>query len=149
MPLVPCSSHTLWCAANGRFFVMKTKLIFDFYNTLYSPKTGKFFRGMSTLLNKLTTQYKLILITTSNPRREEQIRRLKLSRYFSPVILCPKKSLSLFRNYVDLTTIIIGDRQEEEINIASKLKLQSIKVNPLLENPVKTIRQQLSPGGLK
>lgn len=128
---------------------MKPQIIFDFYNTVYNPKTEQLFRGIPSLLTQLKLQYQLILITTYSPDRKKQLSQSKLNQYFSKIIICPQKSSLVFKRFArDSTTIVIGDRQEEEINIAQALGLQFIKVSPKLENPVETIRKKLLREGL-
>jgi len=124
---------------------MKNQIIFDFYNTLYNPKTNVLFMGIPTLLRQLQPVYRLILVTVEGKSRQLQISKLSLNKYFSKIIVCPQKSVFVFQKLLreKSNTLIIGDRAEEEITIAQTLKLQFIKVNPELENPAKTIRNQL------
>lgn len=124
---------------------MKPQIIFDFYNTLYDPKTRALFVGTPTLLDQLKKEYRLILVTTSGQNRKRQVNKLGITRYFSEIIICPRKSLKLFLELIknNPDTTIIGDRKEEEISIAKLLKLSYIQVTPQLENPIKTITKRL------
>lgn len=124
---------------------MKKQIIFDFYNTLYNPKTEKLFKGSLTLLSKLKRKYRFVLVTTYSPKRLNQIAGLKLISLFQLIIICPKKDINIFK---DLSigfdeTIIIGDRKEEEIFFAEKLNLRFLLVNPKLKNPYGVINKSI------
>jgi FMN phosphatase YigB (HAD superfamily) len=124
---------------------MNRQIIFDFYNTLYNPKTKKMFRGSFVLLKKLSQDYKLILVTTFSPERVDILVKLNLDNFFSKIIICPQKNQSIFKKLKRQSneTIVIGDREEEEIAFGLNLGLTVIKVNPNLENPTITIRKSL------
>lgn len=124
---------------------MEKQIIFDFYNTLYNPKTGKLFRGVYKLLSDLRKNYRLCLITTTSKDREEQINRLKIKKYFAKIILCQGKTITIFKKVTKQfpNTIVVGDREEEELLIAKSLQLEAILINSFLENPCFSIRKSL------
>lgn len=123
---------------------MKT-IVFDFYQTLYDPKLDSLYRGSISVLKKLKSKYKLILISTRSPDRQNQISKLEIESYFEKIILCPSKKLAIFKQIIKnpANTIIIGDNPQEEIQIGILLKCQTLKVNPNSENPAVTIRKFL------
>jgi FMN phosphatase YigB (HAD superfamily) len=118
-------------------------IIFDFYNTLYNPKTERLFRGTYPLLFRLRKKYNLVLITTGTSNRWETITNLRLFPIFSQILICKQKNISLFKDLITSNSILIGDRQEEEILIGKKLKSRTILVNPDNENPIITIKKFL------
>ncbi len=125
---------------------IQRQLIFDFYNTLYNPQTGRLFCGVISYLEKSKKANLLVLITAGGSKRRNLISSLKINKYFSQIIICKKKSVQVFESAIGkkLPAIIIGDRQDEEIVIAKYLNISYIIVNPLLENPIKTIERKLS-----
>lgn len=126
---------------------MKPQLIFDFYNTLYNPRTKTLFRGTIPFLCQLKKMYQLSLITTGGQNRKQLINKLGIAEYFFRIVICPRKSPKVFLKLIEKSSnaLIIGDREEEEIYIAKLLKLSYIQVKPRLENPIKTITRQLLP----
>lgn len=125
--------------------LMKRVIIFDLYNTLYNPITGKLYRGSFPLLENISRFYQLLLITTYSPLRKRQVRNLKINPYFKNIIICKRKNLKVFRRLINKPKhfLIIGDRIEEEIAIGKKLKVETLLVNPKLENPITTIKKYL------
>lgn len=123
---------------------MKKIIILDFNKTIYNPYEGCLYRGTYSLLQKLNKNYYLILVTTASPSRFKDIQNLNLNKYFKKIFIVRRKNLSLYRNIsIAKTTILIGDNLKEEIRIGNKLKLKTIIINALLENPIKTIRKGL------
>lgn len=130
----------------GGFLVGKMKkiIIFDFNKTIYNPYEGCLYRGTYSLLQRLNKNYYLILVTTASPSRSINIQKLKLNKYFKKIIIVRRKNLNLYRNLsIAKKTILIGDNLKEEIRIGKKLKLKTILINALLENPIRTIKKEL------
>ncbi len=124
---------------------MKKQIIFDFYNTLYNPKTEKIFWGGFALLKNLSKQYSLVLITTGSKDRANQLQNFSGIKYFTKVILCKKKTFSMYRKLIKrpYLTIIIGDRPEEEIAFGKILNTRTLLVKSSVENPVISIKRFL------
>lgn len=119
---------------------MKT-IIFDFYNTLYNPKTRRLFRGTRPLLSALKSRFSLVLVTSGSLNRKQELDRLQLPRFFRFVVLCRQKNRIIFRRFIRKSqdTLIIGDREEEEILIGKRLGSPTLLVRPQLESPIATI----------
>lgn len=127
---------------------MKQKLIiFDFYRTIYNPETEGLFSGTDKILKKLAEKNILILITTGGKKRKKQIKKLKIEKFFSNIIVTKKKSIQIFKKAIKKSeikpneVIIIGDQEKEEIQIGKFLETKTIKVNPEKEDPAKTIKK--------
>lgn len=120
-------------------------IIFDYYNTLYNPRTGKLFRGAIPLLEQLGSRFNLILITSGDNNRWQAIKELSLLPIFNQIILCKSKTKEVFSGFVNPETIIVGDRQDAEIDIGKFLGANILLVRPEIENPIKTIRKFLKP----
>jgi FMN phosphatase YigB (HAD superfamily) len=123
---------------------MKKQIIFDFNNTLYNPKSGKLFPGIKRLLRNIQEKCFLVLITTSSPERLLEISNTKISKYFNLIIIIKKKGKAIYQQIaIDKSqTVIIGDRLDEEIAIAKQLGIPFIIINPLIQNPCRTIAQK-------
>jgi FMN phosphatase YigB (HAD superfamily) len=122
---------------------MKKQILFDFYRTLYDPKTEGLYSGVKKLLKILDENYDLFLISTGNDQRRNLIKKLEIDQYFIKVIICTEKKLDIFSQILNKNTLIIGDRYEEEIIIGKKLNAKIIQVFPEIENPVLKIRKEL------
>lgn len=123
---------------------MIKQIIFDYYNTLFDPKSGSLFDGTETLLTTLLKRgSELNLITTESKNRLIEIKQIRIDKYFTKIIISKKKTKSIFANiiYDPSKTLIIGDRIEEEIKIGKSLKTKVLLVNPLNENPIDTINK--------
>lgn len=109
---------------------MKT-IVFDYYNTLYNPKTGRLFPAIPSLLRLLKIRYALVLITTCSPNRKSEIQKLGLNRFFQRIVICSKKTRKIFRRFIQKPeeSLVIGDRLEEEIRIGSQLGARTLFVN--------------------
>ncbi len=134
---------------NGRFFIgkMRKQIIFDYYNTLFNPKTGLLFYGVLEFLESLIEgKYTLNLITTEVKGRSAQIKSFGLNTYFSKILIVKQKNKSVFNKLIQnpATTLIIGDRFEEEINIGKSIGTRTLLVKPTKENPVKSINEYLN-----
>ncbi|OGM11505.1 hypothetical protein A2Z22_00450 [Candidatus Woesebacteria bacterium RBG_16_34_12] len=120
-------------------------IIFDFYKTLYNPKTNSLYRGTYSILKILSSKYSLVLISSSNYRRKLLISRLDIKKYFKKVIVVNQKTESVYRKLKPqmIQTLIIGDRTEEEILFGKNLGCKTLQVNPDIENPIETIKKKL------
>lgn len=125
---------------------MRKVIIFDFYNTLYNPKTGRLFRGSISLLKKLSNRYRLILVTTYSSERKKQIQNLRIMQFFNPTVICRIKTMLVYQKIISQfqSYLIIGDNLEEEIAIGRKLSVDTLVVDPSLENPILTIKKYIN-----
>jgi FMN phosphatase YigB (HAD superfamily) len=121
---------------------MKT-IIFDFYNTLFNPQTGRLFDGTTGMLRLLNKQYKLVLITSGGKYRYQLINKLSLFPDFSQIIICKIKKADVYAGFISSNSVVIGDRIEEEIKIGKYLGAKTLLVNPDSENPITTIKRFL------
>jgi FMN phosphatase YigB (HAD superfamily) len=120
-------------------------IIFDFYKTLYNPEDKSLYRGITTLLKKLSKRYKLILVSTGEVNRRKKIQKLGIDKYFKEVIVCEQKTFNDYAKIISspTRTLIIGDCIEEEIKIGKKIKCNTLLINSKKENPTKTIKRYL------
>lgn len=124
---------------------MQRIIIFDYYNTIFNPKTQALFPGTPRLLLDLKQKADLYLITTRNKKRKSEIIKLGIRSCFTKIIFCIKKKPSLFKKLLKDKglVVIIGDRIDEEISVAKKLNYPFILVNSEKENPIVTIKKKL------
>lgn len=126
---------------------MKNKpyIIFDFYKTLYCPKRKCLYRGTRSLLKRLSTKNKLILITSGGLSRKRLIKKIGITCFFAKIFIVKQKNLNTFSQLApnSETTTIIGDRLDSEISFGNILGYKTIPVNPDKENPVLTIKEKL------
>jgi FMN phosphatase YigB (HAD superfamily) len=120
------------------------QIILDYYNTIYDSKNRRLFYGINPLLKKLKNKYFLILLTTYSNNRVSKVHSKGLFNIFDLIIFTQKKKLKDFKYISSNQTMIIGDRDGEELYYAKKLNLKRIKVDSTKENPVKTIKRTLS-----
>lgn len=121
---------------------MKQIIIFDFYKTIFDPITQKLYWGVRLLLKKLTRNNDLVLITTGDRKRKEQIENLNISIYFDEIIVCARKSESVYNKYPN--PIIVGDRDDEEIYFAKLLGFRYIKIETETNKPYKFLKVALN-----
>lgn len=100
---------------------------------------------MFSLLGKISKDNSLFLITTFSPKRDSVIKDLKILPFFEKVVYCRKKTPKLFKKIIKnpKSSVIIGDRKEEELFIGKTLKVKTIKVDCSKESPAITIRKAL------
>ena len=120
---------------------MKQVIIFDFYKTIFDPITQKLYWGVRLLLKKLSRNNNLVLITTGDRKRKEQIENLNISIYFDEIIVCARKSESVYNKYPN--PIIVGDRDDEEIHFAKLLGFRFIKIDAEITKPYKLLKIRL------
>lgn len=107
-------------------------IIFDWKRTLYNPESKKLMPGTLKILKFLTTKcLKVILIGKGGTDMYQEVKRLKVEKYFSKIIFQEgKKDLKTFNQFVSIKnpklTIVIGDRVRSEIEIGNTLKTTTI-----------------------
>ncbi len=110
------------------------KIIFDWKRTLYDPDAKTLINGTLPLLKFLKQKnFDLILIGKGGNEMDQEVKRLKVRKYFSEVIFREdKKDKKLFSSFISKKnpklTIIIGDRVRSELEIGNKLKAITIWV---------------------
>lgn len=99
------------------------KIIFDYNRTLYDPNTDSLYKGVVELLQYLSKDNELFLISKNEPGRKDRLVELGIDGYFVKIIFVEKKTVSLFRELSqdDKNILVIGDRIADEILIGNQL----------------------------
>lgn len=107
-------------------------IIFDWKRTLYDPEYKKLTEGAIDILKFLTTKWsKVILIGKGETDMYQEVKRLKVEKYFSKIIFQEgKKDMKVFSKFVSIKnpklTIVVGDRVRSEIEIGNMLNATTI-----------------------
>lgn len=108
-------------------------IIFDFNRTLYNPDVDRLLPQAKQVLTTLKRRkIALHLISRKEAGREDRIERTGLAPYFDSVTICPSKTKKIFRQILGdtdpATALVIGDRLCDEIAIANKLGITSVRL---------------------
>lgn len=109
-------------------------IIFDWKRTLYDPDSKTLINGTLQLLKYLKQKnVALFLIGKGGSEMNQEVKRLKIYKYFSKIIFEEeKKSERLFKPFISKKnsslTLIVGDRVRSELEIGNKLKVITIWV---------------------
>lgn len=107
-------------------------IIFDWKRTLYDPESKKLITGALKILKLLTTKWsKVILIGKGGDEMYQEVKRLKIKKYFSKIIFQEgKKDMMIFSQFISIKnprlTMVVGDRVQSEIEIGNTLKATTI-----------------------
>jgi len=128
---------------------MNKIIIFDFYKTLFSPETQELYIGVDELIQKLSGDYSLILVSTGDKERLNVINQFKTFSVFQEIFICRKKSKKLFRSIQkkycasSINIIVVGDRENEEIMIGNQLGYTTCLVKPKSMFPTKLLLKNI------
>lgn len=107
-------------------------IIFDWKRTLYDPDSKTLITGALEVLKLLSKKFvKIILIGKGGNEMYQEVKRLKVDKYFSKIIFLEgKKGVKIFSQFVSIKnpklTVIVGDRVKSEIEIGNKLNATTI-----------------------
>jgi len=107
-------------------------IIFDWKRTLYDPDSKKLITGTLKILKFLNLKLaNVILIGKGSDEMHNEVKRLKIKKYFSKIIFQEgKKDIKVFSEFVSIknpkSTIIVGDRVQSEIEIGNMLDATTI-----------------------
>lgn len=107
-------------------------IIFDWKRTLYDPDSKTLISGTLNLLKFLCKKnVKNILIGKGGDKMFQEVKRLKIEKYFSKIIFHDvKRDIKSFSQFVSAKnlglTIVVGDRVQSEIEIGNRLKTITI-----------------------
>jgi len=107
-------------------------IIFDWKRTLYNPDSKTLIKGSLQLLKYLKQKnINVILIGKGGSEMYQEVKRLKISKYFTKIIFQEgKKDINLYSPFVSIEnpklTVIVGDRVRSELKIGNKLKSTTI-----------------------
>jgi phosphoglycolate phosphatase-like HAD superfamily hydrolase len=88
------------------------KIIFDYNRTLYNPETNSLYFGVIKLLQDLSKNHELFLISKNEPGREDGLEKQGIKKYFKKISFVEEKTTDLFKELVqgDKNSFVIGDR---------------------------------------
>jgi FMN phosphatase YigB (HAD superfamily) len=106
------------------------KIIFDYNRTLYNPETNSLYFGVIKLLQDLSKNHELFLISKNEPGREDGLEKQGIKKYFKKISFVDEKTTDLFKELVqgDKNSFVIGDRVREEIFVGNQLGFITIWV---------------------
>lgn len=106
------------------------KIIFDYNRTLFNPDTDSLYQGVVELLQKLSENNELFLISRNEPGRENRLKEIGIKKYFNNLAFVEDKTAELFIRLVGprKNVFVVGDRVKEEITIGNKLGFKTIWV---------------------
>lgn len=107
-------------------------VIFDFNRTIYNPDKKELFGEALSVLQDLSKNYKLGLISYGDKERQRLIMNLGITRYFEHIQTTTQKTAKDFKKMVESLDcdakeiLVVGDRIEREIKIANNLGMTSV-----------------------
>ncbi len=103
-------------------------IIFDYNRTIFNPDTGTLYEGVLDVLTQLSKQHVVSLVTRLEPGRQDVFGSLGIAHFFKHIIFVPKKTIETFAQIIDgpTRTIVVGDRLQDEIQIALSLGCVSV-----------------------
>ena len=104
------------------------KIIFDYNRTIFNPDTSTLYDGVLGVLQKLSINNELFLISKNEPNRKNTIKKLNINNYFKKIILVEEKTTDIFYGLTDgdKEVFVIGDRIKGEISIGNLLGFKTI-----------------------
>ncbi len=105
-------------------------IIIDYNRTIFDPETNTLFSGVLELLQRLSKNYPLFLVSRNEPGREEQFRSFNIQQYFERVVFVDEKNTQLFQELGTGSNqvIVIGDSIRDEISIGNSLGFITVRV---------------------
>lgn len=105
-------------------------IIFDYNRTIYDPEKLELYEGVYELLNKLSQEHKLYLVSKNEPGRGNIITELGIADFFNQIIFVDNKTATDFQKLVGAETnvIVVGDRVKGEIKIGKMLGYKTVWV---------------------
>lgn len=107
-------------------------IIFDFMRTLYDPETATLFTDTREILEKLSQNFILVLVSRREGNRDSLVTELDISKYFKKIYLVETKDDSVFKEIEQdtfpnhQTSYVIGDRIQDEIYLGNKFNYKTI-----------------------
>lgn len=104
------------------------KIIFDYNRTIFNPDTNNLYDGVLEVLNKLSSNHDLFLVSKYESRRKDTINKLGINDYFKKVILVKEKTLDIFSSLTkgDKNVFVVGDRVKGEIYLGNLLGFKTV-----------------------
>lgn len=106
------------------------KIIFDYNRTLFNPEADSLYQGVVELLQDLSRNNYLYLISRNEPGRKDRLEELGIKNYFQDIVFVEEKTPQTFRALVHKgeRVLVIGDRVKEEIFLGNQLGFITIWV---------------------
>jgi len=106
------------------------KIIFDYNRTIYDPEKLELYDGVYDLLNRLSQEHKLYLVSKNEPGRGNIITELGIGDFFNEIIFVDNKTTTDFQKLVgaDTNVVVVGDRVKGEIKIGNMLGYKTVWV---------------------
>jgi len=99
------------------------KIIFDYNRTIFNPDTGALYLGVLELINNLSKNHELSLISKNEPGRKDVLQELGIDTFFKNILFVDTKSTEIFKQIVgnENMAIVVGDRIFGEIAVGNEL----------------------------
>lgn len=104
------------------------KIIFDYNRTVFNPDTNNLYDGVLEVLEKLSRNHELLLVSKYESTRNNVIKKLGINIYFKKIILVEEKTKKIFADLVgdDKDVLVVGDRIKGEIYLGNLLGLNTV-----------------------
>lgn len=104
------------------------KIIFDYNRTLYNPENKSLYKDSADLLEKLSKQHDLFLISKKEQGREQKIEALGIKDFFKKIVFVKTKTTTIFRELCldDTNCLVVGDRVRSEIVVGNRCGLITV-----------------------
>jgi FMN phosphatase YigB (HAD superfamily) len=105
-------------------------IILDYNRTLFNPDTNNLYEGVIELLETISKDNELSLVSKNELGRSDRLEKLGIQHYFKNIAFVDKKSAELFTELTggNKNALVIGDRVREEVAIGNSLGLTTIWV---------------------
>lgn len=106
------------------------KIIFDYNRTLFDPDIDDIYPGVFQMLEMLSEDYELFLITRNEPSRRSRFEQLNIERFFKKILFVDEKTEDDFLSMVGKSknVFVVGDSVSDEIKIGNTLGLVTVRV---------------------
>ena len=106
------------------------KIIFDYNRTIFNPETNALYDGVLELLQSLSLNHNLVLVSKDEMGREIKLKNMGIAEYFENTIFVKEKTVEVFKSLVknDEKVLVVGDRVRGEICIGNQLGFITIWV---------------------
>jgi FMN phosphatase YigB (HAD superfamily) len=106
------------------------KIIFDYNRTLFNPDTDSLYQGVVPLLESLSADHMIFLVSKKVAGRNDRLDTLNIKQYFQNIVFVDQKTKEVFQDIVgdETEVIVVGDRVQEEISIGNQLGFTTIWV---------------------
>jgi FMN phosphatase YigB (HAD superfamily) len=107
------------------------KIIFDYNRTIFNPDEESLYEGVLEVLNYLSLEHELYLISANEPGRRQKMKDFGIDGLFKKVIFVNRKSVDIFKLVAKEgeDVFVVGDNIYGEISIGNKMNFNTVLLN--------------------